>query len=88
MFKDTTELTFDKRLETLSKREWQVTEKILQGLPNKSIANQLFISERTVKFHCANIYQKLQVRNRAYLMAHYFKKRFESGQSSVGSILH
>ncbi len=78
MFHENEELTFDQKLATLSKREWQVTEKILEGLPNKSIANQLFISERTVKFHCANIYQKLDVRNRAYLMAHYFRKKFES----------
>ncbi|WP_370167339.1 LuxR C-terminal-related transcriptional regulator [Marisediminitalea sp.] len=37
------------------------------------MATQLFISERTVKFHCANIYRKLCIRNRAALMARYFR---------------
>lgn len=59
-------------LSVLSKRELQVVQKILEGLPNKTIAAQLFISERTVKFHCANIYRKLEIRNRAALMARYF----------------
>ncbi len=59
-------------LSVLSKRELQVAQKILEGLPNKTIAAQLFISERTVKFHCANIYRKLEIRNRAALMAQYF----------------
>jgi DNA-binding NarL/FixJ family response regulator len=60
-------------LEQLSKRELQVAHKIIEGLPNKTIASQLFISERTVKFHCANIYRKLEIRNRAALMARYFR---------------
>ncbi|MBD3587069.1 helix-turn-helix transcriptional regulator [Salinimonas sp. HHU 13199] len=59
-------------LSVLSKRELQVAQKILEGLPNKTIAARLFISERTVKFHCANIYRKLEIRNRAALMAQYF----------------
>lgn len=65
--------TIDSRLKRLSKRELQVAQKIMEGLPNKSIASQLFISERTVKFHCANIYRKLEIRNRAALMVHYFR---------------
>lgn len=68
--------TLDDRLDLLSKRELQVAQKILEGLPNKSIANQLFISERTVKFHCANIYKKLEIRNRAALMASFFRQLY------------
>jgi len=66
-------MSFLKHREVLSKREKQIAEKILEGLPNKVIANELFISERTVKFHCHNIYRKLDVRNRYSLMAIYFK---------------
>ena len=47
----------------LSKRELQVAHKIMEGRSNKVIASELFISERTVKFHCANIYRKLEIRN-------------------------
>lgn len=57
----------------LSKREKQVALKILEGLPNKLIACDLFISERTVKFHCANIYRKLSIRNRHALIANYYR---------------
>ena len=69
--------TLDERLDLLSKRELQVAQKIIEGLPNKSIANQLFISERTVKFHCANIYKKLEIRNRAALMASFFRQLYQ-----------
>lgn len=64
------------RLAHLSKRELQVAHKVIEGLPNKLIARQLFISERTVKFHCANIYRKLNIRNRAALMAIYFHQLY------------
>ena len=67
----------DAKLDLLSKRELQVAQKIIEGLPNKSIANQLFISERTVKFHCANIYRKLEIRNRATLMASFFRQLYQ-----------
>jgi DNA-binding NarL/FixJ family response regulator len=49
----------------LSRREQQIIDKILESSPNKIIASELFISERTVKFHCSNIYRKLQIGNRA-----------------------
>lgn len=61
------------QLQTLSKREKQIAMKIMEGLPNKIIAADLFISERTVKFHCANIYRKLNIRNRTTLIATYYK---------------
>jgi DNA-binding NarL/FixJ family response regulator len=51
----------------LSNREMQVVDKLLEGLPNKLIARQLFISERTVKFHCSNIYRKLDLASRYQL---------------------
>nr|WP_136250513.1 LuxR C-terminal-related transcriptional regulator [Ningiella ruwaisensis] len=57
----------------LSKREKQIAEKILEGLPNKRIASALFISERTVKFHCHNIYRKTGVRSRHGLIALHYR---------------
>ena len=61
-------------IEILSNREKQIALKIMDGLPNKLIACDLFISERTVKFHCANIYRKLDIRNRHALMAQYYRE--------------
>lgn len=61
-------------IEVLSNREKQIALKIMDGLPNKLIACDLFISERTVKFHCANIYRKLDIRNRHALVAQYYRE--------------
>lgn len=62
------------QIDKLSRREKQIAAKIMQGLPNKTIADQLFISERTVKFHCANIYKKLEIRNRSSLISFMFQE--------------
>ena len=48
----------------LSKREQEVLDLIALGKTNNDIANKLFISIRTVKFHVSSILEKLHVRNR------------------------
>jgi DNA-binding NarL/FixJ family response regulator len=63
--------------EPLSKREAQVAEKVSEGLSNRSIANQLFISERTVKFHCTNIFKKLAISNRKMLISIFHKNQYQ-----------
>jgi|GEM_PF-697401 len=65
------------KLQGLSTREHQIVLRVLDGLANKTIASYLFISERTVKFHCADIYRKLNVRNRQMLISWYFKDKYE-----------
>lgn len=50
--------------ETLTARELEVLELVAQGLPNKTIAAALAISDQTVKVHVASIYGKLQAANR------------------------
>lgn len=67
-------------MDALSKRELQVAGKIMEGLSNKAIANKLFISERTVKFHCANIYKKLNIRSRSALIASCFRSIYQPAQ--------
>ncbi|MGD9957374.1 MAG: LuxR C-terminal-related transcriptional regulator [Candidatus Nanopelagicales bacterium] len=49
---------------SLSRRELEVLTLVAQGLNNRSIAEQLFISENTVKNHIRNIHEKLQVHSR------------------------
>ncbi|HEX4346867.1 MAG TPA: response regulator transcription factor [Vicinamibacterales bacterium] len=50
--------------EQLTPRELQVLSLLAEGLPNKSIAARLGISDQTVKFHVAAISGKLGASNR------------------------
>ncbi len=52
------------RYDTLTAREQEVLHLLSRGLRNKEIAARLYVSERTVNFHLANIYQKLNVSGR------------------------
>jgi DNA-binding NarL/FixJ family response regulator len=53
-----------KALEQLTEREKDVLFLLVTGLPNKAIAEKLFVSPGTIKTHTLNIYQKLDVANR------------------------
>ncbi len=55
--------------EELSPREAQVLALIAAGETSRAIAQQLFLSENTVKRHTSNIYQKLHVRHRSQAAA-------------------
>lgn len=48
----------------LSKRELEVLKAMSEGLTNKEIAEQLFVSEKTVKTHVSHIFAKLEVGDR------------------------
>ncbi|HEY7461956.1 MAG TPA: response regulator transcription factor [Gemmatimonadota bacterium] len=54
-------------LDLLTDREREVTALVGEGLRNKEIADRLFISERTVKTHISNIFQKLDLSDRLEL---------------------
>ena len=54
-------------LETLTLREIALTRLVASGLTNQQIADELHISEGTVKVHLHHIYAKLGVRNRVGL---------------------
>ncbi len=48
----------------LTDREMEVLTQVAQGLSNRDIARELFISENTVKNHVRNILEKLQLHSR------------------------
>ena len=48
----------------LTKREIEVLTLVIEGKSSKEVADMLYVSKRTVDFHLANIYDKLQVTNR------------------------
>ncbi len=49
---------------SLTKREKSILQMVSQGMRNKEIGGQLFICERTVKFHISSILRKLNASNR------------------------
>jgi DNA-binding NarL/FixJ family response regulator len=67
-----------KHLERFTRRERTVLELLLQGATNRTIANQLVISEGTVKKHVSNICGKLNVRNRSQAIAIVFSWQNET----------
>ncbi|ARS52417.1 LuxR C-terminal-related transcriptional regulator [Kushneria konosiri] len=52
----------------LTHRELEILRLLGTGASNTEIANQLFVSEHTVKSHLYNIFRKLKVRNRIQAM--------------------
>lgn len=58
----------------LTEREEEVLKMLSEGWTNMRIANALFVSERTVRFHLSNIYEKLGVSSRAEAIAWALKR--------------
>ena len=49
---------------TLTERETEILGFVASGATNAEIARQLWITQKTVKFHVSNVYRKLDVANR------------------------
>jgi len=65
---DPQEVTQDERAVSLTKREIEVLSLVLEGKSSREVAASLVCSKRTVDFHLARIYEKLQVSNRVQAM--------------------
>ena len=57
------------RLNRLTRREFQVVERLAQGTANKVIAHDMGLSARTIEMHRSNALEKLGVKNLAELIA-------------------
>jgi LuxR family maltose regulon positive regulatory protein len=56
-------------IEPLSERELDVLQLVADGLSNQEVAQRLYLSLHTVKWHTGNIYGKLGVKNRTQAVA-------------------
>ncbi|SEC79481.1 Tetratricopeptide repeat-containing protein [Nocardioides exalbidus] len=56
-------------LDTLTAAERQVADRVAHGLTSRQIAEELFVSPRTVDAHLTHIYRKLDINTRARLAA-------------------
>lgn len=61
--------------ESLSKREIEVLKLITQGMTNQQMADELYISVRTVEVHKANIMRKLNIDSTAELVKYAIKNK-------------
>ena len=59
----------------LTLRELQVLRLVVSGKTNKSVADELFISERTVDRHVSNIFNKLGLSSRVEATAFVLKNK-------------
>ena len=51
-------------LPKLTRRELEILELVAEGRSNRQVAQLLWVTDQTVKFHLANVYRKLGVRSR------------------------
>jgi len=51
-------------IKSLTRREVEILRLVAEGLTNEEIGKKIFISEKTVKTHLTNIFDKLKVNNR------------------------
>jgi two-component system nitrate/nitrite response regulator NarP len=67
-------------IEQLSPRERTLLEALSKGLTNRELSRELEISENTVKFHLSNLFEKLDVKNRAQAIAFFYANRASRGE--------
>lgn len=57
----------------LNEKEWDIIVQVANGLSNKEIAKELFLSEGTVRNYISIILEKLELRDRTQLAIFYFR---------------
>ena len=68
----------EQRLKSLTKRELEVVDLVVNGILNKDIANSLYMSENTVKTHRRHIMQKMEIGSSTELVRLIEKYRIHS----------
>lgn len=64
---------FDGSAFDITTKEMELIELVADGLSNKEIAEQLFLSEGTVRNYLSSILEKLELRDRTQLAVFYYK---------------
>lgn len=57
----------------ITEKEYDIISKIADGLSNKEISEQLYLSEGTVRNNISTILEKLELRDRTQLAVYYYK---------------
>lgn len=75
VFQEFSRLAARKPPDGLTEREVEVLRLVAAGASNREIASKLFISEKTVKNHLSNIFQKIGVTDRTQAALYAIKQR-------------
>jgi DNA-binding NarL/FixJ family response regulator len=67
-------------VDSLTPGELRVAQRAAEGLTNREIAEDLYVTVKTVEMHLANTYGKLEIRSRTQL-----PDALESGAEPVGA---
>lgn len=59
----------------LTDREFDILLLVAEGLNNKEIAKNLYLSEGTIRNYISNMLEKLQLRDRTQLAVYYYKQK-------------
>ena len=63
----------------LTNRELEILNLVSDGLNNKEISSNLYLSEGTVRNYISNLLEKLSLRDRTQLAVYYYKTKFGIG---------
>lgn len=67
-----TQVYFEKGI---TEKEYEIITLVAEGLSNKEIAEQLFLSDGTVRNYLSDILEKLELRDRTQLAVYYYKHK-------------
>lgn len=67
--------SFDYQAHDISEKELDVIRLVAEGLSNREISGELFLSEGTVRNYISNILEKLSLRDRTQLAVYYLTRK-------------
>ncbi len=70
-------------VDVLPNRERQVLELVAEGMTNKEIAQRLYVSSNTVKYHLKRLFATFGVSSRAELLSKAFAEKLSGEQPSL-----